>query len=387
MKITKAESFLANAGLRNYLFVRITADNGLYGIGEASLEWQEKAVESLLNEWVFGKILGKDPTEIEKITSDLIRDQYQGGATILTAISSVEIALWDLLGKSCGQPVFKLLGGAYHRKLLAYANGWYGGAESPEDYASMAMEVVQRGYSVMKFDPLRTAWQTMDLSEREFVVAVFAKVREAVGTRIGLILEIHGRLSTHSAIELLRDLEPYDLFWCEEPVPPEKMEACAEVRHQVTTRISAGERWYQLMEHARAFEMGACDIVQPDIAHCGVLLMTKKIAALASVRDIVVCPHVSIGPVALAAALHFDISTSNFYLQETFSDFDVPWRDDLVGGWNPLRNGRFELSDQPGLGLDLNLDAIMSHPYQHHSFPSLWDQQWQTDFTQNERQS
>ncbi|MEK9764331.1 MAG: mandelate racemase/muconate lactonizing enzyme family protein, partial [Deltaproteobacteria bacterium] len=365
MKITKAESFLANAGLRNYLFVRITADNGLYGIGEASLEWQEKAVESLLNEWVFGKILGKDPTEIEKITSDLIRDQYQGGATILTAISSVEIALWDLLGKSCGLPVFKLLGGAYHSELLAYANGWYGGAKSPEGYALMAREVVKRGYSFMKFDPLGTAWQTMDLSQREFVVAVFAKVREAVGPRIGLILEIHGRLSTWSAIELIRDLKHYDPFWCEEPVPPEKMEACAEVRHQVTTRISAGERWYQLMEHARAFEMGACDIVQPDIAHCGGLLMAKKIAALGSVRDITVCPHVSIGPVALAAALHFDISTSNFYLQETFSDFDVPWRDDLVGGWNPLRNGRFELSDQPGLGLDLNLDAIMSHPYQH----------------------
>lgn len=386
MKIVKAESFLANAGLRNYLFVRITADNGLHGIGEASLEWQEKAVESLLNEWVFERILGKDPTEIERIVSDLIRDQYQGGATILTAISSVEIALWDLLGKSCGLPVFKLLGGAYHRQLPAYANGWYGGAQSPEDYARMAKDVVDQGYSAMKFDPLGTAWQTLRLSEREFVAAVFAKVREAVGPRVGLILEIHGRLTPHSAIEVIQCLEKYGLLWCEEPVSPEKIEACAVVRRQVATPISAGERWYQLMEHARAFELKACDIVQPDIAHCGGLLMAKKVAALASVHDITVCPHVSIGPVALAAALHFDISTSNFSMQETFSSFDVPWRDQLVGGWNPLKNGSFELNDQPGLGLDLNLEVIAAHPYQQHSFPSLWDQQWQADFTQNERQ-
>ena len=135
MKITRFETLMANAGLRNYLFIRLHTDTGLTGIGEASLEWQEKTVQTLCHEWVEGRVLGRDPFEIERIVGDLIRDQYQGGATVMTAISGVEIALWDIVGKACGQPIYKLRGGRYHRRIPAYANGWYGGAVSIRDYA------------------------------------------------------------------------------------------------------------------------------------------------------------------------------------------------------------------------------------------------------------
>ena len=128
MKITRFETFLANAGLRNYLFVRLRTDTGLTGVGEASLEWQEKTVQTLAHEWVEGRVLGRDPFDIEAIVGGMIRDQYQGGSTVMTAISGVEIALWDLIGKACGQPVYRLLGGRCHERLPAYANGWYGGA-------------------------------------------------------------------------------------------------------------------------------------------------------------------------------------------------------------------------------------------------------------------
>jgi len=124
MKITRLETFLTHAGLRNYLFLRLTTDNGLTGVGEASLEWQERAVECLLQDWVEERILGVDPFDLESVIDGMIRDQYQGGATILTAISGVEIAMWDLIGKACGQPVYKLLGGCAREKLPAYANGW-----------------------------------------------------------------------------------------------------------------------------------------------------------------------------------------------------------------------------------------------------------------------
>src|SRR2546423_13056948 len=133
MKIVRLESFLANAGLRNYLFVRLRTDTGLTGVGEASLEWQERAVQVLLHEWVEPRLLGRDPFDIEAIAGGLIRDQYQGGSTVLTAISGVEIALWDLVGKACGQPVYRLLGGRCHDRLPSYANGWYGGRPAPPE--------------------------------------------------------------------------------------------------------------------------------------------------------------------------------------------------------------------------------------------------------------
>src|SRR5881227_1359157 len=142
MKITRLETFLANAGLRNYLFVRLTTDTGLTGLGEASLEWQERAVQILLHDWVEPRVLGADPRDVEKLAGDLVRDQYQGGPTVLTAISGVEIACWDLIGKACGQPVYRLLGGRCHERLPAYANGWYGGAQSPRDYAERARAAV-----------------------------------------------------------------------------------------------------------------------------------------------------------------------------------------------------------------------------------------------------
>src|SRR5512143_3280069 len=159
MRIASLDTFLTNSGLRNYLFVRLTTDNGLTGLGEASLEWQEKTVQTVMHEWVEGRVVGRDPFDIEAVVGAMIRDQYQGGSTVMTAISGVEIAMWDILGKACGQPVYKLLGGRCHDRMPAYANGWYGGASAPQEYAERAREAVERGYKALKFDPFGTAWK------------------------------------------------------------------------------------------------------------------------------------------------------------------------------------------------------------------------------------
>jgi galactonate dehydratase len=157
----------------------------------------------------------------------------------------------------------------------------------------------------------------------------------------------------------------------------------AVVRRGSPLPIAAGERLYTLADFARLTALRAADVVQMDVAHCGGILAAKKIAAFAAVQDLRVAPHCSIGPVALAAALHFDLSTPNFYVQEAFGEFDVPWRDRLVGGWNPIRNGEFVLGDEPGLGLVLDEGEIARHPYVAHAFPSLWDGRWLTNFTQS----
>ncbi len=384
MKIISLETFLTNAGLRNYLFIRLRTDTGLTGIGEASLEWQEKTVETLCHEWVEGRIIGCDPFDVEAVAGAMIRDQYQGGSTVMTAISGVEIAMWDLIGKACQQPVYRLLGGRCHSRLPAYANGWYGGARTPSDYAERALEAVTKGYGALKFDPFGTAWKDMSPAETEAAIGLVAAVREAVGSDIGLMIEFHGRLSVGAAVEMMQRLERFDPVWCEEPVAPESLDLLLEVKRQARGAIAAGERLYSLADFNRLTQLRAADVVQMDIAHCGGLLVSKKIAAMAAAQDLRLAPHCSVGPVSLAAALHFDMSTPNFMIQEAFAEFDVPWRNDLVRGWNPIRQGEFFLSDQPGLGLEIDEAVVAQHPYIKNAFPSLWDNQWLTHFTQTD---
>ncbi len=387
MKITHFETFLANAGLRNYLFIRLRTDTGLTGVGEASLEWQEKTVQTLAHEWVEGRVLGRDPFDVEAVIGGMSRDQYQGGATVMTAISGVEIALWDLIGKACGQPVYRLLGGRCHVRLPAYANGWYGGARTPRDYAERARAAVARGYRALKFDPFGTAWKELTREQSEAAVECVAAVREAVGPHVGLMIEFHGRLSAGCAVETIRRLERFEPTWCEEPVAPECLDLLAEVKRQVRSPLAAGERLYTLADFHRLISLRAADVVQMDVAHCGGILCSKKIAAMAAVQDLRVAPHCSVGPVALAACLHFDLCTPNFFIQEAFAEFDVPWRSALVGGWNPIKDGEFVLPDRPGLGLGLDEAVIAEHPYKANTFPSLWDETWLTDFTQTGRKA
>ncbi len=383
MRIAKFETFLANAGLRNYLFIRLTTDTGITGIGEASLEWQEKTVETLCHEWLADRVIGRDPFDIEALAGALIRDQYQGGSTVMTAISGAELALWDILGKACGQPVYRLLGGRCRDRIPAYANGWYGGARTPREYAERAREAVRRGYRAMKFDPLGVAWKEMSRPEMEEAEALVAAVREAVGPDVDLMMEFHGRLDAPSALEMIGRLARYHPAWCEEPVPPEQIETLAFVKSRSTVPISSGERLYTLADFDRIISLRAVDVLQPDIAHCGGLSTARRIAALAEQKHIRISPHCSVGPVSLAACLHFDLSAPSFLIQEAFAEFDVPWRNSLVRGWNPVKNGELCLGDEPGLGLDLDERAIADHPYKRNAFPSLWDATWLKDFTQD----
>jgi galactonate dehydratase len=381
MKIKRLETFVANAGLRNYLFVRLTTDNGLAGIGEASLEWQEKAVDVLLNEWVASRIMGKDPFDIEAVVGGMIRDQYQGGSTVMTAISGAEIAMWDLIGKACAQPVWRLIGGRAHERIHAYANGWYGNCSTPEDFAARAEKVAARGYRALKFDPFTTAWKRLSGDETDAALAIIDAVAKAVGPKVGLMIEIHGRLAAGEAIRFIRRLKSYNIVWCEEPVAPEALDLLKDVKARAFCPISAGERLYTLIDFARLTALKACDVVQMDIAHCGGFTASKKVASMAALSDMTVSPHCSIGPVAYAAAIHFAYSTPNMHLLESFSEFDVDWRHDLVRGWNPLENGRVGLPSGPGLGLDIDEAAIAAHPYKPLVFPSLWDQTWTREFT------
>jgi galactonate dehydratase len=385
MKITSFETFLVNSGLRNYLFVRLTTDTGLQGVGEASLEWQEQTVETLLHEWVKDRIMGQDPSEIERLIGNLTRDQYQNGSTVMTAISAVEIALWDLLGKACGQPVYKLLGGRTKDHLPAYANGWYGRCRTPDEYAEASRGALKAGYVGLKFDPFGIAHKSLSDADMDRAEGLVDAVRRAVGDETEIMIEVHGRLDVSSAIRMGRRLERYHPAWYEEPVTPNSLDLLCEVKRALPFPIAAGERLYTLAEFYRLTALRAADIVQMDIAHCGGLLVAKKIAAMAEAQDLQVSPHCSVGPVALCAAIHFDWATPNVRIQEDFARYDVPWRDELVHGWNPVRSGEFALPEGPGLGIELNTQVFSKYPYRKNSFPSLWDKRWLEEFTKAEK--
>jgi galactonate dehydratase len=377
MRIVSLETFMTNVRWHNYCFVRLTTDTGLTGIGESSLEWQDRApmivIHDLLKEH---HVLGADPFDVEDLASRMIRDQYQGGSVAMTAISGIEIACWDIIGKATGQPVYKLLGGRCHERLQAYANGWYGGAVTPEDYAERAKAVVAEGYLGMKFDPFGTAWKRLSKREMDLSVAIVEAVRRAVGDDIELMIEVHGRLAIDVALEAIDRVAPYHPTFVEEPVAWENLELLAELKRRTNARIAAGERLYVLADFARLFEARAVDVVQMDVAHCGGILAGKKIAAMAEPRDIVFAPHVSVGPVSLAAALHVDMSSTNFFRQEDFGKHDADYRDALVCGWNRCDGGYFTLDDTPGLGLELNDAVIAAHPYKPDPFPPLWETEW-----------
>ena len=382
MKITQIETFLANAGLRNYLFIRLHTDSGLTGIGEATLEWQEKTVETLIHEFLEERyVIGANPCDIEHLVSRMVRDQYQGGATVMTAISGIEIALWDLLGKECGKPVYQLLGGRCRETIQAYANGWYGGARTPEEYAERARLVVRMGYRALKLDPFGVAWKELPRLEFQKSIELVEKVRIAVGDEVEIMIEGHGRFDVETSLEIAHALEPYRPAWFEEPVSSENVEMLEMVKSRTRLRIAAGERLYSIPDFFRLISRRAADVVQMDVAHCGGILASKKIAAIAAAQDLAISPHCSIGPVALAAALQLDMCTPNLRFQEAFGEFEADWRDALVQGWNPVRKGLFQIPTRRAWALSSMIDEIALHPYVRNSFPTLWDGGWYEKFT------
>jgi galactonate dehydratase len=195
------------------------------------------------------------------------------------------------------------------------------------------------------------------------------------------MIEVHGRLAMDVSLAMAERLERYRPTFYEEPVAWENLDLLAEFRRHTRIPIAAGERLYTLADFSRLCALRAVDVLQMDVAHCGGILMSKKIAALAEPQDIVFAPHVSVGPVSLAAALHLDMCCHNFFRQENFSEHDVLYRDALVHGWNRFCDGYFALDDTPGLGLELDEQVLAAHPYRPNSFPSLWDERWIAEFT------
>ena len=371
---------MCNAGMRNWVFVRVETDQaGLYGWGEASLEWKTRSVVGAVEDFV-PMLLGEDPTRIEHLYQKLYRQSFwRVGVIGLSAISAIEQACWDIFGKSLGQPVYKLLGGAVRQRVRMYTH--LGGGDmkavyesqlgaDPQVFVDRALEVVARGYNAVKVLITPPTESLNSIASYKYAARMMEALRLALGDEVDIMVDCHGRHSLANALEFCRVLAPYRPYFVEEPVPPENVDVMAEVRRASPVPIATGERRVTRYEFREIFEKQACHVIQPDLCHCGGLWEAKKIAAMAEVYTMGVAPHNPLGPIANAVALHFDLSTPNFLIQEDMLT-DVPWRWDVVRHALRGEAGYWLPNDAPGLGIEVDETAAARHPFAQETIHSM----------------
>ncbi|MGD1158031.1 MAG: galactonate dehydratase [Terriglobia bacterium] len=370
MKITAIKPIVVNAEMRNWVFVKVETDEaGLFGWGEASLEWKTRAVVGAVED-LAPMVIGEDPTGIEHLYQKLYRQSFwRLGVIGMSAISAIEQACWDILGKFLGVPVYRLLGGAVRDRVRMYTHLGGGSMKAvyetfdPAPLIDLAHQVVARGYTALKVVFVPYSEPLMGVPYVKRLGELMEKLRLAVGDRVDIMIDFHGRCYPAMAIQYINALAEFNPFFCEEPVPPENVAALREVRQAVGVPIAVGERLVTRHQFREVFEQQACHIVQPDLCHCGGLAEGKKIAAMAEAYYMGVAPHNPLGPVANAAALHFDLSTPNFLIQEDMLT-DVPWRGDVVQHKLETRDGYWLKSETPGLGVEVNEREAAKHPFQ-----------------------
>ena len=365
MKIIDVKTFVVDCFRTNWSFVKVYTDEGIDGVGEATLEYKEKALVGAV-EHLKDFLVGKDPRNIERLTHDMYRDSYwRCGPVLMSAISAVETALWDILGKSLNVPVYQLLGGRANDKVRIYVNGWFAGAKTPEEFGEKAKIAVQRGVTAMKWDPFGKSYLQISNKDLDTALKCVAAVREAVGNEVDLLIEGHGRFDVPTGIKIAKELEQFKPMFFEEPVPPDNLSALKAVRDKSPVAISAGERLYNLKQYKDMFEMRAADYIQPDISHAGGIMELKKIAAVADTYYIPFAPHNPSGPVANAATLQVAACCPNFTILEIMYS-DVPWRKDVTNEALEYKDGYITIPDKPGIGIEINEEACLAHPFEPH---------------------
>lgn len=365
MQLVELKTYLVDAFRTNWVFVKIVSDSGDVGWGEATLEYREHTVAQAIDELARG-LSGRELDNINAWFGDAYRDAYwRGGPVLTSALSAVEMALWDLKGKALGVPVHQLLGGPVRDEIPCYANAWFSGARTADDFGQAAVEAVSRGYAALKWDPFGSAFRSMSLAEIRQSLTVVDRVRDAVGDSVELIIEGHGRFDVITARRIGRELAKFDILWFEEPLIPGNIRQYVELRREIDTPVSLGERLYTKWDFRELFDLGGVDVVQPDVSHCGGISELRQIATMAELSHQWCCPHNPSGPVANAATVQLAAVMPNCPYLETMAT-DVPWRSELVVESCRVKDGKMTISNEPGLGIEVNEDRLADYPYQVH---------------------
>ena len=383
MKVTNVKTFMYRAAW-NWLFVKLETDEGITGWGEATTpSAANKATEAAIRELGENYLIGKDPRQIALHFNTMLRNSYwRPSLVICSAISGLEIAMWDILGKSLNAPIYSMLGGICNARLKTYHNGWWFEAKSYEDYAPLAKEVVNKGAKALKFDPMQGCDNFVDRQQIKQVIKAIRLVREAVGDDIELLIDVHGRLSPDNSMRLAREVEEYRIYWWEEPIPTDaSVDDLAKVASSINIPVVVGERMSNRWSFRDIFDKRAAVIINPDLAHTGGILETKIIADMAHAYHIGVSPHNASGPIVSAASLQLEATLSNFLYHEYFSP-DAPYYWEITREEFPIVKGEYtEVPTKPGLGIELSEKALEKRPYRYFDFGALWTShdQWREE--------
>lgn len=375
MKITAIETHVCHARMRNWIFVKVLTDQpGLYGWGEATLEWHTRAVVGAIED-IAELVVGEDPTRIEHLWQMMYRQHFWHGHGVVrsTAIAGIDIALWDIAGKISNMPCSRLWGGPVRDTIRTYCH--LGGGKMEEFYqtsvdeakrfAELAGQAVEEGFTAMKTMAVPPTMPITGLEPVRAAEAVVAAMREVVGDGIDLMVDCHARPSPAMGLQFGKALEPYGLYFLEEPCWPESIDGLAMINAALSTPVATGERVTHLAAFRDLFAQRACEICQLDLTHCGGFSEGRRIAALADAYRIALAPHNPQGPVSTAASLEFGFSQPGYIICETVHN-DVPWRSDIVSeGYQVESEGRLvRPNQQPGLGLELDEKEIAKHPFE-----------------------
>ena len=368
MKITSIEPLVVDVGTRDWLFVVVETDEGLTGVGEGSLPGHPRAVAAAVEEYR-EYVLGEDPARIQHLWQTMYRQPFfRGGAVPFSAMSAIEQALWDIKGKVAGLPVYELLGGRCHDRIKLYANG--PGGSTTDDVAESARSLVERGFSAMKTG---MAVPVLPVQGDGFVrraAEEVAALRNAVGDDVEIAWDAHGRLSPAMSIKLAQALEPYNIWFLEEPAPPENARGLAQVARATSIPVATGERLFTKWAFREVLELGAAALLQPDLSHCGGVLEARAIAAMAEVYFCGFAPHNPLGPVNTIASAHVGMASPNFVALEVCLYAD-DWTRELLSEPLEFVDGYLELSERPGWGIELDVDLCRAHPYKPYKLPVL----------------
>ena len=373
MKIVDVKTFVVGNPWKNWVFVKVYTDEGIVGLGEATQGLQTKPAEVAVHE-LKPLYMGQDPRQVVAIWDRMYKGIFLRHDSAVTAI---ECACWDILGKSLGVPVWQLLGGKIRPRVRAYANGWYQGPRDPVFFAERAKEVVSLGYTALKFDPFGSAYRFMDAAEEKLSLRIVAAVREAVGEGVDLLIEAHDRLSVSTAIRIGRALAEYRPMWIETPVMSTDIEATVEVARQIPIPVASGERFANKKDFARLLQSGAVDIVQPELLRVGGVMPLVKVAALAEAFEAFVAPHNAQSPYTTVVNTMVGATLPNLLIQECFDDFLVPWSREVLTGWARIEGGYIEVPDAPGFGVELNEEEASKYPYADRNFLRLFEPGWE----------
>jgi galactonate dehydratase len=362
MHIARITPFLVDSGgAKTWLFVKLETDEGLIGWGEAYTQ-ADRDMAMLAHIKEMGRYLvGRSAFAIKHFTSVMHLDYAMRRPAMdwYSALSAIEHAMWDIVGKACGQPVYNLLGGPCRDRIRVYANGWSEGANTSEDLARYAAETVGRGFTALKFDPFSNPWRThIGRAEEDLAIERVRAVRDAVGPKVEILVEAHRRLAPNEAVRVARRLEQFDPFWYEEPIDAEDMQGLAEVRSRTSLPIVTGEALYSKNQFAQVFAQRAADILNPDVCNCGGILALKEIAAMAEPWHVTVSPHnYNSTTVGLAATLQVAATMPNFLITEYFVNFESVGRE-IANPAFEVHDSRIALPTAPGLGIELDEAAL-----------------------------